>query len=64
MDTPNQITVWNTPDGWIAHLSRDNFTAPTAFTSRATFELVKRELERLNPNSYIIKSEGRPSWVS
>jgi hypothetical protein len=53
------ITLSKTPDGWMATSEsyRELFganTIPTAFTERATAQVVLREIRRLNPAMHVV----------
>ena len=60
----NIITLKKTEQGWMAEYSGpiradiyhlfDSATLPTTFTARATWQVVQREIQRLNPDCNVI----------
>lgn len=62
----NTITLKKTEQGWLAEYSGpmraeifnlfQTATIPTAFTARATWQVVQREIQRLNPDCNVVVS--------
>jgi hypothetical protein len=60
----NTITLKRTEQGWVAEYSGPIRThiynlfrsaeIPTGFTARATHEVVRREIQRLNPDCIVV----------